>query len=193
MARPLPLLVLAMGIGIAGSGAVRAQAGEDPVQTVGEAVQELRVEARRVWSDARAVVIVAWIEVPSNGDPRRVGVEMTLVTSKGIVDGRWLGEGDALPTLSLKRRSDPVPMAVRHRWEREFGILRKIDWTHVSSEWLGHCGLPRAQSLEPGQSVHMKLEAGPRVPLLVLRHSEGYEACVVDDRGTIHPFEGAEL
>lgn len=193
MSRRFPTLALVLGIALAGTGAAGAQDYDDPAQTVGAAVQELRVEARRVWSDARAVVIVAWIEVPSDGGPRRVGVEMTFVTGKGIVDGRWLGEGDALPTLSLKRRSDPVPMEVRHRWEREFGILRKFDWTHLSSEWLGHCNLPRAQALGPGESVHMKLEAGPRVPLLVMRHSGGFEACVVDDRGTIHPFQGAEL
>ena len=139
------------------------------------------------------MVIVAWIEYPIGFDALRVGVEATFVTGTGIVEGRWVGDGDELPHISHKKRKDPVPMNVRHRWEREFGILRKFDWTHLSGEWLTHCGLPRAETLVSGQSIHMKLEAGRRVPLLVLRHSEGLEACVVDDQGTIHPFQGAEL
>ena len=179
---------------LASAAAAPAQAqGGDPAQIVGAAVQELRVEARRVWSDARAVAIVAWIEYPTGADAVRVGVEETFVTGKGIVEGRWVGEGDELPHIKLERREDAVPMRMRQRWEREFGILRKFDWTHLSGEWLTHCGLPRAETLEPGQSVHLKLEAGRHLPLLVMRHSEGLEACVVDDQGTIHPFLGAEL
>ncbi len=189
----LALLVLALVATCAGASRGRAQAVTDPVQQVGAAVQELRVEARRVWSDARAVVIVAWIEFPTGFEALRVGVEATFVTGTGIVEGRWTGDGDELPHISLKKRSDPVPMNIRHRWEREFGVLRKFDWSHLSGEWLTHCGLARAENLELGQSIHMKLEAGRRVPLLVLRHSEGLEACMVDDQGTTHPFEGAEL
>jgi len=174
----LTLLLTAAGPASAADG--------DELAEVPTVLQDLKREARKVWTDARPVEVAVRFEREAGG--LRTVAEMTFVTSSGVVDGVWEGLDDELPTVRLARREEETPQAVRNRWERRFGVIRRFDWNHCVDEWATICGLPRPEELGVGETLYLELEAAKRTPVLVLRHSEGEAACGVDDRGTIYPF-----
>ncbi len=161
---------------------------ESTLKRIPDAVHQLRREARSVWTDARPVTVDATIHRAEDGRTFVLGVETIFVTNRGIVDGRWIANDDELPEVHLERREYQVPNAQRNAWEKDFGILRKFDWSHLAGDWLDGCALPRPDLLGAGETLHFKLEVARRTPVLVMRYSEGAAACRVDDRGTIYPF-----
>ena len=165
---------------------------EGTLQRIPDAVHQLRREARYVWADARPARVNATIRRGEDGRTFELAVETTFVTNRGIVDGRWTAIGDELPEVHLERREYQVPNAQRNSWEKDFGILRKFDWSHLAGDWLDGCALPRPDLLSPGDALFFKLEVMRRTPVLVMRWSEGHAACQVDDRGTIYPFTDEE-
>jgi len=178
VSRLIPLLLL-LALPIPQAGA------QELLPEVPEAIQKLRRHAQRVWTDARAVVVRVHMERAGEADPVSLGLDMTFVTSRGVVDGALMARGDELPEVSLRKREKEVPVPEINAWDRDFNILRKFDWSHLSSEWLDRCGFPRPENLPAGTSLHMQLERMKRLPVLVLRYSEGNEVCRVDDRGTV--------
>jgi len=177
VSRVLPgLLIVAL--------ALPAVAQERDLMTdVPSAVVKLRRHAQRVWNDARAVDVEISIERGAAG--HGLSVRMVLITGTHIVDAELEAAGAELPTVSLGRRTTPVAIPDRRAWERDFNVLSKFDWVHVTGDWLDRCGFPRAEDLAPGESLHMHLERMRRIPVLVIRYSEGDEVCHVDDRGTV--------
>ena len=165
---------------------------EGTLKRIPDAVHQLRREARSVWADARPVTVDASIRRGEDGRSFKLVVETTFVTNRGVVDGRWIAVGDALPEVHLERREYQAPNAQRTAWERDFGVLRKFDWSHLAGDWLDGCALPRPDMLSPGDALFFKLEVARRTPVLVMRWSEGVAACPVDDRGTIYPFTDDE-
>ncbi len=161
---------------------------EGALDRVSDAVFELRREARTVWSDARSVEMRAAIRRLEDGQPLQVRVDEVFVTRQGIVDGSWVARGDDLPQVTLRRREQAVANGQRREWERDFGVLRKFDWTHLCGDWLDVCGLPRPDMLSAGEEIALQLEAMRRIPVLVLRYSTGDAACRIDDLGTTHPY-----
>lgn len=178
MSRLLPLLLL-ITLPATGAGA------QELLAEVPEAVQKLRRHAQRVWTDARPVVVRTRIERSEEADLTTLGVDMVFVTNRGVVDGALVARGDAMPELSVRKREGEILVPALNAWERDFNVLRKFDWTHLTGEWLDRCGFPRPEDLPPGTSLHMQLERMKRLPVLVMRYSEGDEVCHVDDRGTV--------
>lgn len=177
MSRALPALL------IAALALPAAAQDQDLLTDVPSAVYKLRRQAQRVWNDARAVDVE--VSIQRDGSGHELGVQMVLITGTHIVDAGFEAEGAALPAVTLGRRTEPVPIPERAAWERDFKVLSKFDWVHITGDWLDRCGFPRAEELGPGESLHMHLERMRRIPVLVIRYSEGDEVCHVDDRGTV--------
>ena len=158
---------------------------QELLRDVPEAIQKLRRQTQRVWTDARPVVVRVRLESPAEDDVMTLGVDMTFITGRGVVDGALVARGDAIPELTVRKRDGEIPVPELNAWERDFNVLRKFDWSHLTGEWLDRCGFPRPEALPAGTSLHMQLERMRRLPVLVLRYSEGDEVCHVDDRGTV--------
>jgi hypothetical protein len=191
--RRLPALLLALVLALPGfAEAEPPLASEDLLARVHPMILKLKRHARRVWSEARPVSVVAWVQQPDVGDGPIVGVEIVFVTHGGIADGRLVARGDELPTVDLARRTEEVPMARRNSWEYGYNVLRKFDWSHLGDEWMDRCEMPRSSHLEPGDSLYLQLERERRIPVLVVRYSQGNEVCRIDDRGNVYvPEENA--
>jgi len=188
--RRLPALLIALGLALpAPARSETPLAAEDQMARVYPMILKLKRHARSVWSEARPVSVVAWVQQPTGDDGPIVGVEIVFVTHGGIADGRLVARGDDLPTVSLARRTEEVPMAQRNAWEYGYNVLRKFDWSHLGDEWMDRCEFPRSAHLQPGTSLYMQLERERRLPVLVVRFSDGDEVCRIDDRGTVYPFE----
>jgi hypothetical protein len=158
-------------------------ASDDVMSRIPEAADTLGFRARQVWTDARPVAMGAWIE--HDGSSYVVGVEMTFITSRGIVDGLFEARGDDMPHIAMILREGSVAVSQRNSWEKGFGVLRKFRWNNLSDEWLDRCAVPRPVDMPADSSLHMHLEILRRVPVLVLRYSEADEVCSVDDSGIV--------
>lgn len=186
----IPALLLALGLALpAPAVAEPPPATEDLLERVHPMILKLKRHARRVWSEARPVSVVAWVQQPDAVDGPIVGVEIIFVTHGGIADGRLVARGDELPTVSLARRTEEVPMAQRNAWEVGYNVLRKFDWSHLGDEWMDRCEMPRSSELQSGDSLYLQLERERRVPVLVVRYSQGDEVCRIDDRGNVYASE----
>ncbi len=185
MSRRLPILTLLWLLAAPAlpAAADPAWAEDDVMSRIPGAAETLRSRARKVWTDARPVAMGAWIE--HDGTDYSVGVEMTFITTRGIVDGTYEARGDAMPTITLTLREGSVAVSQRNAWEKGFGVLRKFRWGNLSDEWLERCAVPRPVEMPADSSLHMHLEILRRVPVLVLRYSEADEVCSVDDTGIV--------
>lgn len=190
MGRRLPALALALSLALpVSAGAQSSPSSEDLLSRVYPMILKLKRHARRVWSEARPVSVVAWVQQPDVGDGPIVAVEIVFVTHGGIADGRLMARGDELPTVDLARRTEEVPMTQRNSWEYGYNVLRKFDWSRLGEEWMDRCGMPRSSTLEPGDALYLQLERERRIPVLVVRYSQGNEVCRIDDRGNVHAPE----
>jgi len=188
--RRLPALLIALSLALPAPAIADTPAGtEDHIARVYPMILKLKRHARRVWSEARPVSVAAWVQQPEGDGGIIVGVEIIFVTHGGIADGRLVARGDELPTVSLARRTEDVPLSQRNTWEFGYNVLRKFDWSRLGDEWMDRCELPRSSEIEPGSSLYMQLERERRMPVLVVRYSHGDEVCRIDDRGTVYAFE----